>query len=55
MKIAILFDKNEKLHSTNWSIPWVEYCKENTKSLQDYRYDIHTSVKQLEQFYLSNH
>lgn len=30
MKIAILFDKNEKLHSTNWSIPWVEYCKENT-------------------------
>ncbi len=30
MKIAILFDKNEKLHSTNWSMPWVEYCKENT-------------------------
>src|SRR5690554_7250546 len=29
MKIAILFDKNEKLHSTNWSIAWVEYCKEN--------------------------
>jgi len=29
MKIAILFDKNEKLHSTNWSIPWIEYCKEN--------------------------
>lgn len=30
MKIAILYDKNDKLHSTNWSIPWVEYCKENT-------------------------
>jgi glutathione synthase/RimK-type ligase-like ATP-grasp enzyme len=29
MKIAILYDKNDKLHSTNWSIPWVEYCKEN--------------------------
>lgn len=29
MKIAILFDKNEKLHSTNWSLAWVEYCKEN--------------------------
>lgn len=29
MKIAILLDKNEKLHSTNWSIAWVEYCKEN--------------------------
>lgn len=30
MKIAILYDKNDKLHSTNWSIAWVEYCKENT-------------------------
>lgn len=29
MKIAILFDKNEKLHSTNWSLAWEEYCKEN--------------------------
>lgn len=29
MKIAILFDKTEKLHSTNWSTAWVEYCKEN--------------------------
>src|SRR5690606_16083154 len=29
MKIAILYDKNDKLHSTNWSIAWVNYCKEN--------------------------
>jgi glutathione synthase/RimK-type ligase-like ATP-grasp enzyme len=29
MKIAILFDKTEKLHTTNWSLMWVEYCKLN--------------------------
>lgn len=29
MKIAILFNENEKLHSTNWSLSWVTYCKEN--------------------------
>jgi glutathione synthase/RimK-type ligase-like ATP-grasp enzyme len=29
MKIAILFDENEKMHSTSWSKPWVEYCKES--------------------------
>lgn len=29
MKIAILFDQNEKLHSTNWSHAWVDYCEKN--------------------------
>lgn len=29
MKIAILYDETEKLHTTNWSLAWVEYCKEN--------------------------
>src|SRR5690554_4063096 len=29
MKIAILFDENEKMHSTNWSIAWFNQCKEN--------------------------
>lgn len=29
MKIAILYDKSEKLHSTNWSYPWIEFCKKN--------------------------
>lgn len=29
MKTAILFDEKEKLHSTNWSIPWVKYCESN--------------------------
>lgn len=29
MAIAILFDEKEILHSTNWSLAWVEYCKEN--------------------------
>lgn len=29
MKIAILFDQNEKLHTTNWSLAWVDYCEAN--------------------------
>lgn len=29
MKIAILFDQSEKMHSTNWGLAWVKYCKEN--------------------------
>lgn len=29
MKIAILYDETEKLHTTNWSLAWVEYCKDN--------------------------
>ncbi|WP_298999892.1 hypothetical protein [uncultured Tenacibaculum sp.] len=29
MKVAILFDKSEKLHTTNWSMAWIEYCKNN--------------------------
>jgi len=29
MKVAILFNEAEKLHSTNWSLSWVEYCKNN--------------------------
>lgn len=34
MKIAILFDDNEKLHSTNWSNAWIEFCKINTIEYQ---------------------
>lgn len=29
MKVAILYQKSEKLHSTNWSVEWEEYCKFN--------------------------
>lgn len=29
MKIAILFDIEEKLHTTNWSENWIEYCTAN--------------------------
>lgn len=29
IKIAILYDKKEKLHSTNWSYPWTDYCIKN--------------------------
>lgn len=29
MKVAILFDKSKKAHSTSWSGPWVEYCQQN--------------------------
>ncbi|WP_086478542.1 ATP-grasp domain-containing protein [Arenibacter amylolyticus] len=29
MKIAILTDETKKQHSTNWSFPWIEYCKLN--------------------------
>lgn len=29
MRIAILFDEQEVLHSTDWSSAWVEYCKKN--------------------------
>lgn len=29
MKVAILYDKTEKLHSTNWSLAWKEYCDKN--------------------------
>lgn len=29
MKIAILYDKQEKLHTTNWSLAWQEYCETN--------------------------
>lgn len=29
MKVAILFNETEIIHSANWSLPWVEYCREN--------------------------
>lgn len=29
MKIAILYDDTERLHSTNWSLAWKDYCKSN--------------------------
>jgi glutathione synthase/RimK-type ligase-like ATP-grasp enzyme len=29
MKVAILFDETEKIHSANWSLPWLAYCKQN--------------------------
>lgn len=32
MKIAILFDEAEKLHSTNWSVAWVDYCNSHNLS-----------------------
>ncbi|NMH25345.1 ATP-grasp domain-containing protein [Flavobacterium solisilvae] len=50
MRIAILFDKNEKLHSTNWSLAWVEYCKENNFSyeiINPYRIEV---IKELLDF-----
>ncbi|MUV03625.1 hypothetical protein GN157_07870 [Flavobacterium rakeshii] len=32
MNIAILFNKNHKLHSTNWSLAWIQYCEDNNIS-----------------------
>lgn len=29
MKISILFDQGDKMHSTNWSLAWVAYCESN--------------------------
>lgn len=29
MKVAILYDESEKLHTTNWSSIWKEYCDKN--------------------------
>ncbi|MFJ1261391.1 RimK family alpha-L-glutamate ligase [Capnocytophaga canis] len=29
MKIAILYDKNEKQHTTSWSVIWKAYCDQN--------------------------
>ena len=29
MKIAILYDHAERQHSTSWSFPWEQYCKDN--------------------------
>ncbi|MEY8861417.1 RimK family alpha-L-glutamate ligase [Tenacibaculum singaporense] len=34
MKIAILYDVNERLHTTNWSLAWEEYCKKNNIAYQ---------------------
>src|SRR5690554_6097720 len=30
MRIAILYNEQEKLHSTNWSLAWQKYCEENS-------------------------
>lgn len=35
MKIAILYDKSEKLHSTNWSLAWEQNCQFN-----NYEFDV---------------
>jgi glutathione synthase/RimK-type ligase-like ATP-grasp enzyme len=29
MKTAILFDEKDKMHSTNWSKPWIDFCIKN--------------------------
>lgn len=29
MKIAILYNREEKLHTTNWSLAWQQYCEAN--------------------------
>lgn len=29
MRVAILYDKTEKIHSTNWCFAWEQYCNEN--------------------------
>lgn len=29
MKLAILFDEKENMHSTSWSMAWVQHCKDN--------------------------
>lgn len=31
-KIAILFNENKKLHSTDWGLAWVAYCDNNNLS-----------------------
>ncbi|WP_027375716.1 ATP-grasp domain-containing protein [Kaistella palustris] len=29
MNVAILFDQKEKLHSTHWTLQWIDYCENN--------------------------
>ncbi len=50
MKIAILFDENEKLHSTSWSIPWEEYCQRNNISYQVVNPYLNNVIKKLLEF-----
>lgn len=50
MKIAILFDKNDKLHSTNWSIPWLEYCIEHELDHEIINPFVHGVIKKLLEF-----
>jgi hypothetical protein len=50
MKIAILFDENEKLHSTSWSIAWEEYCQVNNISYQVVNPYLNNVIKKLLEF-----
>jgi glutathione synthase/RimK-type ligase-like ATP-grasp enzyme len=34
MKIAIVQNTNDKMHSTIWTHPWIEYCKKNSLSYE---------------------
>lgn len=34
MKIAIVQDTNDKIHSTNWTRPWTEYCTKHSLSYE---------------------
>jgi glutathione synthase/RimK-type ligase-like ATP-grasp enzyme len=50
MKIAILYDESEKLHTTNWSLAWKEYCEINDifyKVVNPYKIGV---IKQLIEF-----
>jgi hypothetical protein len=34
MKIAIVQNTNDKMHSTIWTHPWIEYCEKNSLSYE---------------------
>lgn len=49
MKIAILADTSQKMHSSSWTYPWIEYCKRNSLHHEVINpYQIHVIRKLLE-------
>lgn len=50
-KIGIFINSNTKEHSTNWSFPWIEYCKQNNLSyelINPFSQDIIQSMKTID-------
>ena len=53
IKIAIGYNPRIKMHSTNWSFPWKEYCESaniNCNLIDCYQSDIIDKLKQYDCF-----